>query len=70
MPAIRYKEIPAEQVPDGLRFDVPGRNQGQIVEVAYADNLRARSSAPADVGATYRRTTDGSDRSVVYAKRS
>lgn len=43
--------------------DVPGRNQGQIVEVAYASN-NPRYRGEADVGDAYKRVTDRSDGSV------
>ena len=39
-------------------WNVPGRNQGQIVEVAYAEPFL--DSAGAEFGAMYRRTTDRS----------
>ena len=64
---MKYTEIPATALPGDLRFDVPGHNQGQIVEVAYADYPTARSEACA--GATYKRVTDRSDRSVTYYRR-
>lgn len=36
--------IPGWEIPDGVRFDTPGRNQGQIVEVAYGDFGRGEAS--------------------------
>jgi len=36
-----YIRIPASQVPEGVRFDVPARNQGQHTEVAYGGFGRA-----------------------------
>jgi hypothetical protein len=54
-------------VPDGLRFDVPGRFQGQIVEYSFADATPGRGEA--DVGSAWKQTTDRSDQSVRYAQR-
>lgn len=54
----RYRAISEARVPDGLRWDVPQQNQGQIVEVAYADEHPEPS--PACRGSRYRRTTDRS----------
>lgn len=66
----RYEIIPESDLPEGLRFDVPRRDQGQIVEVAYADHPTCRSEAgwcsDPRVASPYRRITDRSDRSVVY----
>jgi hypothetical protein len=45
-----------DDIPAGVRFDVPGRNQGQIVEVAYGDRGREEH----DSGSPYRRTRDRS----------
>jgi len=65
MTSHHYERI-APQATTGVRWDVPGRHAGQIVEVAYA--TRGRSAAPADEGDEYRRTTDRSDGTVVYAR--
>lgn len=54
----KYTEVPASEVTSGLRWDVPGRNQGQIVEVAYANPGHA---APADEGDPWKRITDTSE---------
>lgn len=54
-----YTPITPNQVPDGLRFDVPRRNQGQIVEVAYGGPMSQRSEH--DEGAPYKRVTDASE---------
>lgn len=62
----RYIVCAEHDVPDTVRWDVPRVHQGQIVEVAYADYPRQADEA--DWGAHYRRTTDRSDRSVVYAR--
>ncbi len=52
----KYRRI--SHVPDGLRWDVPRRHQGQDVEVAYATpNDRYEQ----DDGAIYRREIDHSD---------
>lgn len=60
----RYVECSAKDVPDDIRFDVPRRNQGQMVEIAYGDRGRFRGEN--DEGSPYKRVTDGSDRSVTY----
>lgn len=62
---IRYAPIPACDVPAGVRFDIPGRNQGQIVEVAYGGWGRAEHGP----GDPYRRTIDRSTGRVTYARR-
>lgn len=38
-----YRPVPAARVPTQLRWDVPKPNQGQIVEVAYADTPRTET---------------------------
>ena len=53
-----YHPIPVADLPENLRWDVPPRNGGQIVEVAYAS--RRPTAAPAIRGAAYRRVTDTS----------
>lgn len=60
-----YIQIAANKVPAHIRWDVNGHNQGQIVEVAYADATPQADEACA--GSKYRRITDRSDRSVTYA---
>lgn len=62
-----YIPCAVDEIPAGVRWDVPGRNQGQIVEVAYATPVRCNSEA--GPGDEYRRTTDGSDGSVGYERR-
>jgi hypothetical protein len=37
--------IPSWEVPEGVRFDTPRRNQGQIVEVAYGTLGRAEAGS-------------------------
>lgn len=63
----RYRPIPADRVPSDIRWDISGHNQGQIIEVAYADYPTQADEAC--VGSKYRRITDRSDRSVAYAVR-
>jgi len=64
----RYYQIDIE--PSGLRWDVPQKNQGQIVEIAYAHGPRAaRKEYEAGYGATYQRMSDASDGSVKFYKR-
>lgn len=61
----RYVQCNESDIPEWARFDVPGPNQGQTVEVAYAsDNRRYRGEA--DVGDAYKRVTDRSDGTVRY----
>lgn len=64
----RYVEIAREAVPEGLRWDVPRQNQGQIVEVAYADAPAEASEAC--FGSEYRRVRDRSDGRVTYHRRT
>jgi hypothetical protein len=53
-----YIACTVDDIPAGLRWDVPKRNQGQIVEIAYAaPRSYATESGPGD---EYRRTTDTS----------
>jgi hypothetical protein len=49
-----YQEIDETQVPDGVRFDVPRRNQGQMIEVAYG----GFGAGPWDDGDLYKRVKD------------
>lgn len=60
---IEYVEVPANTVPAGLRWDVPARNQGQIVEVAYAC---PGSRAEAGHGDPWMWVFDRSDRTSTY----
>lgn len=52
----KYEKISASQVPTGVRFDVPARNGGQIVEIAYGGFDRA----PHDDGDLFKRIRDRS----------
>lgn len=60
-----YKTITASAVPANLRWDLPQRNAGQTVEVAYADHPTHQYEA--DTGSKYRRAYDRSDRAVRYS---
>ena len=62
-----YTEISEFSVPPDLRWDVPAHNQGQIVEVAYADYPTCADEACS--GSLYKRVTDRSDQSVAYYRR-
>ena len=62
-----YLRCDASNVPDGLRFDVPGRFQGQIVEYAFADAITRRGEA--GVGSAWKMTTDRSNQSVRFSQR-
>ncbi len=63
-----YIEIPADQIPDSIVFDVPRRHAGQIIEVAYGQHRSRRDGA--DVGDPYKRITDRSDGTVTYYRRA
>jgi hypothetical protein len=54
--SFRYEPCNLSDIPDGVTFDVPPRNQGQIVEVAYGDFGRA----PNDHGDPWKRVQDKS----------
>lgn len=66
-PSNNYEKISLEDLPDGLRFDVPGVNAGQIIEVAYGDRAEYRSENAR--GAPYKRVLDRSDNTVEYFRR-
>lgn len=57
--------IPSWEVPEGVRFDTPRRNQGQIVEVSFGTFDRAE----ADSIDPYMAVTDHSDGSHRTYKR-
>lgn len=63
MQAKTYQSIPASELPLNLRFDTPGRCQGQHVEVSYADY---QSKYEADEGSLYKRIVDHGDQSKEY----
>lgn len=62
-----YLRCDASNVPDNVRFDVPRRFQGQIVEYAFADATPGRGEA--DVGSVWKMATDRSDQSVWFSQR-
>ncbi len=51
-----YEVIDQASIPDAVRFDVPGRHQGQIVEYAFGGVGRYEH----DDGAPFMRVTDRS----------
>lgn len=55
---MRYKQIAASDFPGHVRFDIPAPNQGQAVEISYADWPLRRW--PAEEGALYKRVIDRS----------
>ena len=57
--------IPSWEVPEGVRFDTPGRNQGQIVEVGFGTFGRAEAGSIDP----YMNVTDHSDGSSRTYKR-
>lgn len=61
---INARYVPIASAPNGCRWDVPARNQGQIIEIAYADERPCRSEA--GPGSTYRRVHDRSTGEVTY----
>jgi hypothetical protein len=65
---LTYVRTLLESLPAELRWDVPRHNQGQIVEVAYADERPL--ACEACHGSAYQRVTDRSDGSVAYYRRS
>lgn len=50
----QYIQIDESQLPDNVRFDVPRRHQGQMIEVAYGGFDRSEH----DVGDLYKRERD------------
>jgi len=66
MDEIKYQPIKKSELPGGLRFDVPGQNQGQHIEVAYADYPAFKAEARR--GSAYMRVHDLSDQTVAYLK--
>jgi len=62
-----YLRCPPCFEPSGLRFDAPGRFQGQTIEHAFADTTPGRTLA--GVGAPWKRVSDRSDGSTYYAQR-
>jgi hypothetical protein len=67
-----YQQVPASEIPATIRWDVARRDQGQIVEVAYADYPAGRYEA--SVGSPYKRITDqsepiGAPERVLYYRR-
>ena len=55
----KYIEVSRQAIPSDLRWDVSGRDHGQIIEVAYAHARNAKSEACS--GAAYKRVTDASE---------
>ena len=53
----KYEIVKAAEVPSGVRWAVPRKNQGQIVEVAYGD----LGSEP-EAGDPWMRIVDSSER--------
>lgn len=62
MAKFTYTQISEESVPGDVRFDVPRRHQGQMVEIAYGGHCRSEH----DEGDMYRRVTDRATRAVRY----
>jgi hypothetical protein len=52
----KYIVCSKSEIPEGVRWDVPGRHQGQIIEIAYG----AFGATGFDDGAPYRKVTDQS----------
>lgn len=50
----RYIRCDEKSIPQGVRFDVPRRNQGQFIEVAYGDF----GHSPNDDGDPWKRVRD------------
>jgi len=62
---IKYVRIDKSEVPTNVRFDVIGRDQGQIVEVAWGTFGRAEAGP----GDPYQRVHDQSDGTISFYKR-
>lgn len=60
-----YEPIAEREVPLNVRFDVPRRNQGQMIEIAYGGTGRYEH----DDGDAYKRIFDASDRITTYYRR-
>mgnify|MGYP001578250302 CR=1 FL=1 len=58
----KYQQVQKHEVPNAVRFDVPLRNQGQIIEIAYGGFGRAEH----DDGDPYKRVHDRSDGTITY----
>lgn len=63
--AREWVEIDQNELPAGLRWDIPRKNQGQIVEVSYADRHTGAGGA-AEWHADFKRVADRSDGSIDY----
>jgi hypothetical protein len=63
---VRYVECRHEEIPSGVRWSVPSRNQGQIVEVAYG----SFGSSEGDHGDPFKRVTDASVPAVTFYRRA
>lgn len=50
----KYVEISEREIPEGVRFDVPARNSGQMIEVGYGTFGRGEASS----GDPFKRVTD------------
>lgn len=57
-----YAPCRAEEIPAGVRFDVPRRNQGQMIEIAYGGFGRAEHGP----GDEYMRRRDLSNGEVSF----
>jgi hypothetical protein len=62
-----YYKIPETEVPEGVRWDVPRQNQGQIVTASYAD--WPWSQCEACHGARYQKVYDAGDQSLAFHRR-
>lgn len=66
MTTSKYIEISASRIPGNVRFDVPRRNQGQHVEVAFGGFGRYEH----DDGDQYKRIVDRSTGRTTYYRLS
>ena len=62
MSKIKYVECRESEIPADIRFDVPRRNQGQIVEVAYGTFSRGEAGPGDPYKSVYDRSTQGPTR--------
>lgn len=65
-PPVRYVRIGREEIPTKVRFDVPKRHAGQMIEVAYGGFSRHEH----DDGAPFKRVIDKSIAETKYFRLS
>lgn len=66
--SVRWVEISETEIPNSVRFDTPRQNQGQILEVSYAD-VKPHKSEASDFDAKYKRIIDHSTQTTTFYRR-